>query len=51
MQIRAATLDDVERLAAAMGRCWLGHVHVLRSAADDQPENGWLHDEDDPSED
>jgi len=35
MQIRAATLDDVERLAAFMGRCTLAHQGVLRASADE----------------
>ena len=33
MQIRAATLDDVERLAAFMGRCTLEHQGVRRDSA------------------
>jgi mycothiol synthase len=32
MQIRAATLDDVERLAAFMGRCTLAHQGVSRTS-------------------
>jgi len=32
MQIRAATLDDVERLAAFMGRCTLAHQGVRRDS-------------------
>jgi mycothiol synthase len=35
MQIRAATLDDVERLAAFMGRCTLAHQGVRRASADE----------------
>jgi mycothiol synthase len=35
MQIRAATLDDVERLAAFMGRCTLAHQGVRRESADE----------------
>jgi mycothiol synthase len=34
MQIRAATLDDVERLAAFMGRCTLAHQGVRRASAE-----------------
>ena len=33
MQIRAATLDDVERLAAFIGRCTLAHQGVRRDSA------------------
>jgi mycothiol synthase len=33
MEIRAATLDDVERLAAFMGRCTLAHQGVRRDSA------------------
>ena len=35
MQIRAATLDDVERLAAFMGRCTLAHQGVRRASEDE----------------
>jgi hypothetical protein len=35
MQIRAATLDDVERLAAFMGRCTLAHQGVQRASKDE----------------
>jgi mycothiol synthase len=35
MQIRAATLDDVERLVAFMGRCTLAHQGVQRASADE----------------
>jgi mycothiol synthase len=35
MQIRAATLDDVERLAEFMGRCTLAHQGVRRASADE----------------
>jgi mycothiol synthase len=35
MQIRAATLDDVARLAAFMGRCTLAHQGVRRESADE----------------
>jgi mycothiol synthase len=35
MQIRAATLDDVERLAAFMGRCTLAHQGVRRDSTDE----------------
>jgi mycothiol synthase len=35
MQIRAATLDDVERLAAFMGRCTLVHQGVRRASTDE----------------
>jgi mycothiol synthase len=35
MQIRAATLDDVGRLAAFMGRCTLAHQGVRRASADE----------------
>lgn len=35
MQIRAAALDDVERLAAFMGRCTLAHQGVRRASADE----------------
>jgi mycothiol synthase len=35
MEIRPATLDDVERLAAFMGRCTLAHQGVRRAAADE----------------
>jgi mycothiol synthase len=35
MQIRAATLDDVERLAAFMGRCTLAHQGVRRASVDE----------------
>lgn len=34
-QIRAATLDDVERLAAFMGRCTLAHQGVHRASVDE----------------
>jgi mycothiol synthase len=34
-QIRAATLDDVERLAAFMGRCTLAHQGVRRASIDE----------------
>jgi mycothiol synthase len=34
-QIRAATLDDVERLAAFMGRCTLAHQGVRRASVDE----------------
>lgn len=34
-QIRAATLDDVDRLAAFMGRCTLAHQGVRRASADE----------------
>jgi mycothiol synthase len=35
MQIRAATLDDLERLASFMGRCTLAHQGVRRASADE----------------
>jgi len=35
MQMRAATLGDVERLAAFMGRCTLAHQGVRRASADE----------------
>src|SRR5215203_1185110 len=35
MQIRAATLDDVARLAEFMGRCTLAHQGVRRAAEDE----------------
>lgn len=35
MQIRAATLDDVQRLAAFMGRCTLAHQGVRRASVDE----------------
>lgn len=35
MQIRAAMLDDVERLAAFMGRCTLAHQGVRRASVDE----------------
>lgn len=35
MQIRAATLDDVARLAAFMGRCTLAHQGVRRASEDE----------------
>jgi mycothiol synthase len=35
MQIRAARLDDVERLAAFMGRCTLAHQGVRRASVDE----------------
>ena len=35
MQIRAATLDDVARLAELMGRCTLAHQGVRRSSEDE----------------
>ena len=35
MQIRAATLDDLERLAAFMGRCTLAHQGVRRESVDE----------------
>jgi mycothiol synthase len=35
MEIRPATLDDVERLAAFMGRCTLEHQGVRRDSADE----------------
>src|SRR6185436_18504157 len=35
MQIRAATLDDVVRLAELMGRCTLAHQGVRRSSEDE----------------
>jgi mycothiol synthase len=35
MQIRAATLGDVERLAAFMGRCTLAHQGVRRESTDE----------------
>src|SRR3954452_2122548 len=35
MQIRAATLDDVPRLAAFMGRCTLAHQGVRRASEDE----------------
>ena len=35
MQIRAATLDDVDRLAAFMGRCTLVHQGVRRESTDE----------------
>ena len=35
MEIRAATLDDVERLAAFMGRCTLTHQGVRRASGDE----------------
>ena len=34
-QIRAATLDDVERLATFMGRCTLAHQGVRRASVDE----------------
>ena len=35
MQIRAATLDDVARLAEFMGRCTLAHQGVRRASEDE----------------
>ncbi len=35
MEIRPATLDDVDRLAAFMGRCTLAHQGVRRDSADE----------------
>jgi len=35
MQIRAAALDDIERLAAFMGRCTLAHQGVRRESPDE----------------
>ncbi len=35
LEVRAATLDDVERLAAFMGRCTLAHQGVRRASADE----------------
>ena len=35
MEIRPATLDDVDRLAAFMGRCTLAHQGVRRASADE----------------
>jgi len=35
MEVRPATLDDVERLAAFMGRCTLAHQGVRRASADE----------------
>jgi mycothiol synthase len=35
MQIRAATLDDVDRLAAFMGRCTLAHQGARRASTDE----------------
>ena len=35
MQIRAVTLDDLERLAAFMGRCTLAHQGVRRESVDE----------------
>ena len=35
MEIRPATLDDVDRLAAFMGRCTLAHQGVRRASTDE----------------
>ena len=35
MEIRPATLDDVDRLAAFMGRCTLAHQGVRRDSTDE----------------
>jgi N-acetylglutamate synthase-like GNAT family acetyltransferase len=35
MEIRPATLDDVDRLAAFMGRCTLAHQGLRRASADE----------------
>ena len=35
MEIRPATLDDVDRLAAFMGRCTLAHQGVRRESVDE----------------
>lgn len=35
MEIRPATLDDIDRLAAFMGRCTLAHQGVRRASADE----------------